>query len=56
MILLLAFLSDDLIIRTEYLRDPTVGILFFDEDIRVFWGEESKRVRFRGPAAEDLLP
>ncbi len=55
MILLLALLSDHLVIPAEYLRDPTVGILLLGEDIRVFWGKESRRVRFRGLAVEDLL-
>ncbi|MEO0140326.1 MAG: hypothetical protein ABIM88_02100 [candidate division WOR-3 bacterium] len=55
MILLLLMLSDYLVMPAEYLDDPVVSLLVFDEDIEVFWGDKSKRMRFHGLAEGEML-
>ncbi len=48
MIALLILLADYLVMPGEYLRDPTVAVLLMDEDIKVFYGNKSRRMRFKG--------
>jgi hypothetical protein len=56
MSLLLAIVSANyLVMPAYYLRDSVVVRLLDGEDIRVFYGEQNRKVRFEGLAADCLL-
>jgi len=56
MSVILAIVSANcLVMPADYLRDSVVARLLDGEDIRVFYGEKNRKVRFEGLAADCLL-